>query len=222
MCQVEQQRSTVPTDNTGALNQQMGNTLSVTDESSEASGRDDLKHDSWLVVGVGFPPPDVLSIAGRGVLSRVSGQFPKWHSVAVGDVPGAPASVLAVVLLLTNLDGEQALLAGVECPSVAIGVTVARLPDLLCLGWGHRSVSLVDLLSLQGGEVLARVTGDSSPTGTINPTGGGSAVPVGGIPRSWRVRLWHLPGGERVPYQLPRGTPTGRRIARRWVERRGS
>ncbi len=61
----------------------------------------------WWGVSVA---PRVLIIADRGWLSRVGSQFPNWHSVAVGDVPGAAvapgggraetlADLLAVLLL---------------------------------------------------------------------------------------------------------------------------
>jgi hypothetical protein len=98
-------------------------------------------------------PPVVLSIADRGWLSRVGGQFPNWHSVAVGDVPDAPAATLAVVLLLADLDGEQALGAGVGCPAfgglAGEGAAVAGVPDGVRFGDGH-GVSVADLISLQG------------------------------------------------------------------------
>jgi len=94
-------------------------------------------------------PPDVLSIADRGWLSRVGSQFPKWHSVAVGDAPDAPASMLALVLQLAGVDCLHTLGAGVAGPAIAVEVVaVAGVPDLVCFGEGHRSVSVVDLFSI--------------------------------------------------------------------------
>jgi len=115
LCQVEQQGGTVPADHLGAVDQDLSDSLGVTQESSEAGGGDDGKHRSRLVVG-GSLSPRVLIIAGRGSLSRVGGQFPKWHSVAVADAPGAPgariggsdatlANRLAVCLLLVQAVG---------------------------------------------------------------------------------------------------------------------
>ena len=44
--EVQQERGTVPADHTGALDQQVGDTLGVTDEGGEAGGGDDGKHRS--------------------------------------------------------------------------------------------------------------------------------------------------------------------------------
>jgi hypothetical protein len=43
---------------------------------------------------------------------------------------------------------------------------------------------LVDLFSIGAGGVLAGVSVDSSPGGTLNPTGGGSVALEWGTPRS--------------------------------------
>ena len=57
--------------------------------------------------------------------------------MAVGDVPNAPATPLAVVLLLENIHRQLSLLGAVAFPAGGVGVAVAGVPDLLCLGWGH-------------------------------------------------------------------------------------
>lgn len=145
--EVEQQGGTVSADHPRALDQQVGDTLGVTEESSEAGGGDDGEHRSlgWWGAVV---PPDVVIIADRGWLSRVGSQFPKWHSVAVADLPAAPAATLAVVFLLADLDGEQALAAAVGCPALGgvagEGAAVAGVPDGVRFGEGHRSVSVAD------------------------------------------------------------------------------
>ena len=46
LCQVEQEGGTVGADHTGALEQQVGDTLGVTHEGGEAGGGDDGKHRS--------------------------------------------------------------------------------------------------------------------------------------------------------------------------------
>jgi len=56
LCQVEQEGGTVGADHTGALEQQVGDTLGVTHEGGEAGGGDDGKHRSRLVVGGGLAP----------------------------------------------------------------------------------------------------------------------------------------------------------------------
>ena len=61
-----------------------------------------------------------------------------WGSVPVADVPDTPAASLVVVILLADLDGKLALLAGVGCPPVALGVAVAGVPDQVCLFDAHR------------------------------------------------------------------------------------
>ena len=106
--EVEQEGCTVATDHTGLSDQAIGAGLGVTDQGSEAGGGDDLEHGSrlrWWGVSVA---PRVLIIAGRGWLSRVGSQFPDWHSVAVGDAPGAPAALL-LNLAQTDSLGRRAL-----------------------------------------------------------------------------------------------------------------
>lgn len=63
--EVQQQGGTVGADHTGALDQQVGDTLGVTEEGSEAGGGDDGEHRSLEVVG-GSLAPRVLIIADRG------------------------------------------------------------------------------------------------------------------------------------------------------------
>lgn len=143
----EQGTGTAGADHTGLADQQGGEALVVAGDQGEAGA---VEHGSQLVVGVGFPPPVVCIVADRGWLSWVSGQFPKWHSMAVGDVPGAPASSLALVLQLAGVDCLQALGAGVTLPPVAVGVVaVAGVPDLVCLVDGHGRLSVVDLFSIE-------------------------------------------------------------------------
>jgi len=133
----EQGTGTAGTDHLRGADQHGGEALGVASDQGEAGA---VEHGSWLVVGVGFPPPDVLSIADRGWLSRVGGQFPKWHSVAVGDVPGAPASREALVLQLAGVDRFHTLGAGVTAPAIAVEVVaVASFPDHVCFFEGHGS-----------------------------------------------------------------------------------
>ena len=69
--------------------------------------------------------------------------------MAVGDVPDTPAASLVVVILLADLDGEQALLAGVAFPSVAVDVVaVAGIPDQVC--WFDAQWLVAHEISLQG------------------------------------------------------------------------
>lgn len=63
--EVQQQGGTVSTDHTRALDQQVGDSLGVAQESGEAGGGDDLEHGSLEVVG-GSLSPRVLIIADGG------------------------------------------------------------------------------------------------------------------------------------------------------------
>ncbi len=60
--EIEQERGTVPADHTGALDQQVGDTLGVTDEGGEAGGGDDGKHRS-LGAGGGWGSPPRLNVS---------------------------------------------------------------------------------------------------------------------------------------------------------------
>ncbi len=147
--EVQQQGGTVGADHLGAVDQDLSHTLGVTHEGGEAGGGDDLEHGSRLVVG-GSLSPRVLIIADRGWLSRVGSQFPKWHSVAVGDEPLAPASRDPLVLQLANVDRFQALAVGVQIPQAEVAAGVAVGPDLVSLVDGHGRVSVVDSGILAG------------------------------------------------------------------------
>ncbi len=88
LCQVQQEGGTVPTDHTGALDQQVGDSLGVTQESSEAGGGDDGKHRSrgggwWRSVPLACAYP-TRSVGGVEGLGSKSGQCPRWHSVSGG------------------------------------------------------------------------------------------------------------------------------------------
>ena len=85
----------------------------------------------------------------RGAGTKKRGRLPPGASVAVGDVPGAPSAVLALVLQLAGVDRFQALGAAVAFPPVAVDVVaVAGVPDLVCFGDGHGRLSVVDLFSI--------------------------------------------------------------------------
>jgi hypothetical protein len=85
-----------------------------------------------------------------------------WVLVSVGDVPGAPSAVLALVLQLAGVDCFQALGAAVAFPPVAVDVVaVAGVPDQVCFVDGHLSVSVVDLFILQGQRGIWQLPGDT-------------------------------------------------------------
>ena len=66
--------------------------------------------------------------------------MPPCGSVAVGDVPGAPASRLALVLQLASVDRFHTLGAAVAAPAVAVEVgAVASFPDQVRFFDGHGS-----------------------------------------------------------------------------------
>lgn len=83
---------------------------------------------------------------GRGVVC------PPCGSVAVADVPLTPATVDALVLKLANVDGFEALPAGVAFPAIGHVVAVAGFPDGVGFLEGHGSFPLVDLFSIEHGE----------------------------------------------------------------------
>ena len=73
--------------------------------------------------------------------------------MAVAHAPDAPASMLALVLQLAGVDCLHTLGAGVAGPAIAVEVVaVAGVPDLVCFGEGHRSVSVVDLISIEAAQ----------------------------------------------------------------------
>jgi hypothetical protein len=71
--EIQQEGGTVPTDHTGALDQQVGDSLGVTQEGGEAGGGDDGEHRSRLVVG-GLCRPPCPNYSGSGV--AVEGRQP--------------------------------------------------------------------------------------------------------------------------------------------------
>ncbi len=56
LCQVQQQRSTVRSDHPRILNEQMCDSLSITNEGGESGGRDDLEHGWFVIVGGSLSP----------------------------------------------------------------------------------------------------------------------------------------------------------------------
>ena len=73
LCQVEQEGGTVGADHTGALEQQVGDTLGVTHEGGEAGGGDDGKHGSQGRGVVEVSPPRLFISYSIGRPCRGSG-----------------------------------------------------------------------------------------------------------------------------------------------------
>jgi len=71
---VQQEGGTVPTDHTGALDQQTGSGFGVTDQGSETAGGDDGEHRSGAGGGGGLSPSLERILSDRWGVSRVWGR----------------------------------------------------------------------------------------------------------------------------------------------------